>query len=144
MGRRGLRVCDLMDPETLRDKIATAVADKNRTLEALKYPQTIDPEPIVESYTRYGEKIKGFVTDTSSLLNQMIREGKRVLFEGAQGTLLDVDHGTFPFVTSSSAASGVLPPAIQDIRERRSCRHVADEAEAPLRETTAVRAARCP
>src|SRR5438132_4203904 len=106
MGRRGLRVCDLMDTETLRDKIATAVADKNRTLEALKYPQTIDPEPIVESYARYGEKIKGFVTDTSVLLNQMIREGKRVLFEGAQGTLLDIDHGTFPFVTSSSAAAG--------------------------------------
>src|SRR2546427_4160646 len=106
MGRRGLRVCDLMDPETLREKIATSVGDKNRTLEALKYPQTIDPEPIVESYARYGEKIKGFVTDTSRLLNQMIREGKRILFEGAQGTLLDVDHGTFPFVTSSSAASG--------------------------------------
>jgi adenylosuccinate synthase len=106
MGRRGLRVCDLMDPETLHDKIATLVADKNRTLEALKYPQTIDPEPIVESYAQYGQKIKGFVADTSHLLNQMIREGKKVLFEGAQGTLLDIDHGTFPFVTSSSAAAG--------------------------------------
>ena len=74
MGRRGLRVCDLMDPETLHDKIAILVADKNRTLEALKYPQTIDPEPIVESYAQYGQKIKGFVTDTSQLLNQMIRE----------------------------------------------------------------------
>src|SRR6266550_1721057 len=71
MGRRGLRVCDLMDPETLHDKIASLVADKNRTLEALKYPQTIDPEPIVESYEKYGQEIKGFVTDTSHLLNQM-------------------------------------------------------------------------
>src|SRR5438477_3766043 len=106
MGRRGLRVCDLMDPETLHDKIASLVADKNRTLEALNYPQTIDPEPIVESYAQYGQKIKGFVADTSHLLNQMIRQGKKVLFEGAQGTLLDVDHGTFPFVTSSSAAAG--------------------------------------
>jgi adenylosuccinate synthase len=106
MGRRGLRVCDLMDPETLPGKIAALVADKNRTLEALNYPQTIDPEPIVESYAGYGERIKGFVADTSRLLNQMIKEGKRILFEGAQGTLLDVDHGTFPFVTSSSAAAG--------------------------------------
>jgi adenylosuccinate synthase len=106
MGRRGLRVCDLMDPETLAGKIAALVADKNRTLEALNYPQTIDPEPIVESYAGYAEKIKGFVADTSRLLNQKIKEGKRILFEGAQGTLLDVDHGTFPFVTSSSAAAG--------------------------------------
>jgi adenylosuccinate synthase len=106
IGRRGLRVCDLMDPEALRDKIVASVADKNRILEALNYPQTIDPDPIVESYARYGENIKGFVVDTSRLLNQLIREGKRVLYEGAQGTLLDIDHGTFPFVTSSSAAAG--------------------------------------
>jgi adenylosuccinate synthase len=106
MGRRGLRVCDLMDPSTLREKIADLVAEKNRTLQALNYPQTIDPEPIADSYTRYGQKIKGFVADTSVLLNQMISGGKRILFEGAQGTLLDVDHGTFPFVTSSSAAAG--------------------------------------
>jgi adenylosuccinate synthase len=106
MGRRGLRVCDLMDPGTLREKIAAAVADKNRTLQALNYPQTIDPEPIADSYARYGETIRGFVADTSHLLNQLIREGKKILFEGAQGTLLDIDHGTFPFVTSSSAAAG--------------------------------------
>src|SRR5262249_8756633 len=106
MGRRGLRVCDLMDPETLWEKIGELVADKNRTLEALKYPQTIDPEPICDSYARYGQAIKGYVVDTSVLLNTMIREGKRILFEGAQGTLLDVDHGTFPYVTSSSAAAG--------------------------------------
>src|SRR5438552_2816157 len=106
MGRRGLRVCDLMDPETLRRKIGELVVDKNRTLEALKYPQTIDPEPISESYAKYGQTIKGLVVDTSVLLNTMIREGKRILFEGAQGTLLDVDHGTFPYVTSSNAAAG--------------------------------------
>src|SRR5947207_6191588 len=106
MGRRGLRVCDLMSPDTLREKIGEAVADKNRRLEALKYPQTIDPEPICDSYTRYGQAIKGYVIDTSVLLNTLIRDGKRILFEGAQGTLLDVDHGTFPYVTSSSAAAG--------------------------------------
>src|SRR6266404_2669621 len=106
MGRRGLRVCDLLDRETLPEKISTLVTEKNRVLEALKYPQIIDPNPICDSYTRFGEKIKGFVCDTAVLLNKMIREGKRVLFEGAQGTLLDVDHGTFPYVTSSSAAAG--------------------------------------
>ena len=106
MGRRGLRVCDLMDPETMPEKIRTLVEDKNRTLEALKYPQTIDPEPIVDSYARYGERIRSFVADTSAYLNDLIRAGKKILFEGAQGTLLDVDLGTFPFVTSSSAAAG--------------------------------------
>jgi adenylosuccinate synthase len=106
MGRRGLRVCDLMNPETLPDKIRAQVVEKNRTLEALKYPQTIDPEPICDSYAAYGEQLKSFVVDTSVMLNDMIRNGKSILFEGAQGTLLDVDHGTFPFVTSSSAAAG--------------------------------------
>jgi adenylosuccinate synthase len=95
-----------MSPDTLPDKIRAQVIEKNRTLEALKYPQSIDPEPICESYTQYGEKIRPFVLDTSMLLNQMIRDGKSILFEGAQGTLLDVDHGTFPYVTSSSAAAG--------------------------------------
>ncbi len=112
MGRRGLRVCDLINPETLREKIAALVAEKNRTLEALKYPQTIDPEPICDSYTRYGEKIKGFVCDTSALVNKLVREGKRILFEGAQGTLLDVDHGTFPYVTSSNAAAGGISAGV--------------------------------
>jgi adenylosuccinate synthase len=106
MGRRGLRVCDLMNAGTLAEKIRIQVADKNRTLQALQYPQTIDPEPICDSYARYAQKIGPLVTDTSVMLNDMIRSGQSILFEGAQGTLLDVDHGTFPFVTSSSAAAG--------------------------------------
>jgi len=104
MGRRGLRVCDLLDPETLPQKIGALVAEKNRELEALKYPQSIEPGPICDSYTRFGEKIKGFVCDTSVLLNGMIREGKRVLFEGAQGRSSMWITATFPYVTSSSAA----------------------------------------
>ncbi len=106
VGRRGIRVCDLMSPETLLDKIRAQAADKNRMLQALNYPQTIDPEPIFESYIRHSEKIKPLVVDASAMLNDLIRSGKSVLFEGAQGTLLDVDHGTFPFVTSSNAAAG--------------------------------------
>jgi adenylosuccinate synthase len=105
-GRRGLRVCDLMNPESLPDKIRAQVAEKNRALEALKYPQMVEAETICESYAEYGEKIRPFVADTSVLLNELIGSGKRILFEGAQGTLLDVDHGTFPYVTSSSAAAG--------------------------------------
>src|SRR5262245_42823085 len=106
MARRGLRVCDLLDASTLGDKIRAQVAEKNRTIEAFKYPQTIDSEPICESYSRFGEKIRPFVTDTCLMLNNMVRDGNSILFEGAQGTLLDVDHGTFPFVTSSNASAG--------------------------------------
>jgi adenylosuccinate synthase len=106
MARRGLRACDLMDPATLSIKIRDQVAEKNRILEALSYPETIDAEPICQTYAQYGERIRPFVVDTTVMLNDMIRAGKTILFEGAQGTLLDVDHGTFPFVTSSSAAAG--------------------------------------
>jgi adenylosuccinate synthase len=106
MGRRGLRMCDLMDTDTLRDKIRHNVAEKNRALAAMNYPQTIDPEPIADSYERFAEKIRPFVIDTAAYLNGLLREGKSVLFEGAQATLLDIDHGTFPFVTSSNASSG--------------------------------------
>jgi len=106
IARRGLRVCDLIDSATLPDKIRAQVAEKNRVLQAFNYPQTIDAEPICDSYLRFGQHIKPWVTDTTYLLNQMIRDGKSILFEGAQGTLLDVDHGTFPFVTSSNAAAG--------------------------------------
>src|SRR5437867_12895289 len=112
MGRRGLRVCDLMHPETLPDKIAALVAEKNRTLEALRHSQMVDPEPICDSYAQYGQKIKSFVVDTAVLLNKLIREGKPILFEGAHGTLLDVDHGTFPYVTSSNAAAGGVPAGV--------------------------------
>ena len=106
MGRRGLRVCDLMDPLGLREKITALATEKNRVLQALNSTETIAPTPISDSYLQYAEKIMPFIADTSVLLNQMIRAGKRILFEGAQGTLLDIDHGTFPYVTSSSAAAG--------------------------------------
>jgi len=105
-GRRGIRACDLLNVAELPDKIRAQVAEKNRVLEALKYPQTIDPEPICTAYVEYAERLAPLVIDTSALLNGLIRQGKSILFEGAQGTMLDVDHGTFPFVTSSSAAAG--------------------------------------
>ena len=112
MARRGLRVCDLMNSATLADRIREQVAQKNRTLEALNHPQEIDPEPICASYAEYAERLQGLFVDTSALLNRMLKDGKRILFEGAQATLLDVDHGTFPYVTSSSATAGGIPSGL--------------------------------
>ena len=106
MGRRGLRMCDLLDTATLPEKIRQRVAEKNRWLVALNYHETIDPEPICDSYIRFAGTVRDFVTDTAQYLNALIASGKSILFEGAQATLLDVDHGTYPFVTSSSAAAG--------------------------------------
>jgi adenylosuccinate synthase len=105
MARRGLRVCDLLSPETLPQKIRAQVEEKNSALATLKYRHAIDPQPICDAYAQYGERIRPFVVDASAMLNEMIRKGKSILFEGAQGTLLDVDQGTYPFVTSSSCAA---------------------------------------
>ncbi len=89
MGRRGLRMCDLIDTDTLRDKIRHNVAEKNRALAAMNYPQTIDPDPICDSYARFAEKIRPFVIDTAAYLNGLLHDGKSILFEGAQATLLE-------------------------------------------------------
>ena len=112
MARRGLRVCDLMDTSTMADRIRDQVALKNSALLSLNYPQVIDPEPICESYAKYAETLRPLFVDTSSILNRMIKDGKRILFEGAQATLLDVDHGTFPFVTSSSSTACGVPSGL--------------------------------
>ena len=112
MARRGLRVCDLLNTDTMAAQIREQVELKNRTLEALKYPQAIDPEPICESYAEYAEKLRPLFVDTATLMNRMLRDGKRILFEGAQATLLDVDHGTFPYVTSSSSTACGIPSGL--------------------------------
>jgi adenylosuccinate synthase len=90
----------------LQGKIRQRVEEKDRLLVALKYPQTIDPEPVFDSYRGFADQIRSLVTDTTVLINKLIGDGKSILFEGAQATLLDVDHGTYPYVTSSSAAAG--------------------------------------
>ncbi len=112
MARRGLRVCDLMNPESLADRIREQVGQKNRTLEALNYPQEIDPEPICDSYAEYAERLGPLFADTTTLINGMLKDGKRILFEGAQATMLDVDHGTFPYVTSSSSTACGIPSGL--------------------------------
>src|SRR3989440_2957027 len=105
MARRGLRVCDLLEPALFREKAARVVAEKNRLAKGA-YGADIDFSHEVEETLRLGEKIRAYICDTAELVNRAMDEGQSVLFEGAQGTMLDIDHGTYPFVTSSSATSG--------------------------------------
>src|SRR5580693_4943411 len=105
MARRGLRTCDLLEPALFREKAARVVAEKNRLAKGA-YGADIDFSPEVEQTLRQGEKIREYICDTAELINHALDHGKSVLFEGAQGTMLDIDHGTYPYVTSSSAISG--------------------------------------
>ncbi len=101
-----IRVGDLYHPETFRTKMADIVAFKNLTLKALD--STLEPlnaDAIYESYMGYAEQLKSHVVDTTAWLHRALKEKKNILFEGAQGSLLDVDHGTFPYVTSSNSSS---------------------------------------
>jgi adenylosuccinate synthase len=106
MGRRGLRVADMLDLQLLRKHIENACREKNMIVHALFNTEPLDPDKIYEEYAQASSKIAPFVRDTAALLNRSLAEGKSVIFEGAQGTMLDIDHGTYPFVTSSSATSG--------------------------------------
>ena len=105
MARRGLRMCDLLDPELFRKKAAIVVAEKNRLAKGA-YGANVDFSHEVEETLALGEKIREYICDTAELVNRALDEGKSLLFEGAQGTMLDIDHGTYPYVTSSSAISG--------------------------------------
>jgi adenylosuccinate synthase len=122
MGRRGLRVADLLDPKLLRTHIENACREKNMIAHALFNSEPLDPDKMYEEYAAAAEKIAPFVCDTAALLNKALVSGESVMFEGAQGTMLDIDHGTYPFVTSSSATSGgavigtgVAPTAIDTV-----------------------------
>jgi adenylosuccinate synthase len=109
VGRRfGIRVGELLHPDHLRERLRYVVPFKNRLLTAFANGhadtlQPLDPEAVADEYLGHAERMKPFVTDTSRLLQEAFRAGKRVLFEAAQGCLLDVDHGTYPYVTSSSS-----------------------------------------
>jgi adenylosuccinate synthase len=105
MARRGLRTVDLLTPELFREKAARVVAEKNRIAQGA-YGASMDFSSEVDEMLKLGEKIKNYICDTAELTNRALDEGKSVLFEGAQGTMLDIDHGTYPFATSSSATSG--------------------------------------
>ena len=100
--RIGIRVQDLLDPKILRQKLELAVAEKNVWLERVYGLEPFDLDTVVGAQLAYAERLAPFVTDTSLLVDRALRAGQHVLLEGAQGTLLDLDHGTYPFVTSSS------------------------------------------
>ncbi len=106
MGRRGLRVADLYDPALLRDHISESLAEKNAIAQALFGAAPLDAGSILETYQGLAEQIRPFVADTGALLNAAAARGESILLEGAQGALLDIDHGTYPFVTSSSTTAG--------------------------------------
>ncbi|MBV9572771.1 MAG: adenylosuccinate synthase [Acidobacteriales bacterium] len=106
MGRRGLRVADLLDLKLLRTHIENACREKNMIAHALFNSEPLDPDKMYQEYAQASAEIAPFVCDTAALLNAAIAAGESVMFEGAQGTMLDIDHGTYPFVTSSSATSG--------------------------------------
>ncbi|HMI53947.1 MAG TPA: adenylosuccinate synthase [Candidatus Saccharimonadales bacterium] len=105
MSRRGLRMCDLLAPELFRKKALHVVAEKNRLAKGA-YGADIDFSHEVDETLKHGEKIRSYICDTAELVNSALDSGQSVMFEGAQGTMLDIDHGTYPFVTSSSAISG--------------------------------------
>ncbi len=104
--RRGIRMQDIMDEKIFRLKVENALAQKNPILQKIYGLQTYTVEEIVEEYMPYAQILKQYMTETALLLNQALDDGKSILFEGAQGTMLDVDHGTYPYVTSSSCCAG--------------------------------------
>lgn len=106
IGRRGIRVADLYDPASFQVLYDTLAEDKELIARTFDIHEAIDYAAIRNQYLEYAERIRPMVCDTASFLNGAIREGRKILFEGAQGTLLDIDHGTYPFVTSSSATAG--------------------------------------
>jgi len=122
IGRRGIRLMDLLDTETFARKLREVLTEKNFILEKLLGEAPCDFDAILAEYCGYAEVLKKYVADTSLVLSNDLKAGKKALFEGAQGTLLDVDHGTYPYVTSSSTCaggactgSGVSPREIHEI-----------------------------
>ena len=122
VARVGIRFVDLLEEDTFREKLERNIEEKNFYLKAILNEKALDFAAIHDSYSGYRETLRNYVTNTGVLLDREMRGGKRVLFEGAQGTLLDVDHGTYPYVTSSStitggacSGSGVGPQNIQQV-----------------------------
>jgi adenylosuccinate synthase len=122
ISRLGVRMCDLVDEELLREKLEFLVPMKQRMLEAYGDPAKLDARSILKEYSDYGRRLSRHVTDTGALVTSALETKKRVLFEGAQGSMLDIDHGTYPFVTSSqtvssnaASGSGVSPLWLNDV-----------------------------
>jgi adenylosuccinate synthase len=106
MSRNGLRIVDLLNTKLLKTHIEAACAEKNAIAHALFGTDPLDPSQMYNEYAAAAEQVRPFVTDTGRMLNKILAQGGSVMFEGAQGTMLDIDHGTYPFVTSSSSTAG--------------------------------------
>lgn len=106
VGRRGIRFADLLKPETFKRKLREVLPEKNFYLEKFLGEQPLSEEAIIEEYLGYAERLRCYLGRASTAVDQAIKAGENVLFEGAQGSLLDVDHGTYPYVTSSSTIAG--------------------------------------
>ncbi|WP_414527132.1 adenylosuccinate synthase [Nodularia chucula] len=104
--RTGIRVLDLIDPEALREKLEWTINYKNAILEKLYNLPPLNPEEVIEQYLGYADRLRPYVVDTSLKIYDSILKRRNILFEGAQGTLLDLDHGTYPYVTSSNPVAG--------------------------------------
>ncbi len=104
--RTGIRLVDLLDRDVLRRKLTESIEEKNAILKSIYGEEQLDVDAIIDEYVEFDKLIDPYVTDTTAYLNQALKEGKRVLAEGAQGSLLDVDFGTYPFVTSSHPTAG--------------------------------------
>lgn len=122
VARVGIRVVDLMEPETFAEKVKAVIAEKNFLLQSYLGAEPLDPLPMIAQYLAMGERLRPFVGDVSSELAQAVAGGAKILFEGAQGTHLDVDHGTYPYVTSSNpvaatacVGSGIGPRLIHHV-----------------------------
>ncbi|MFB3926280.1 MAG: adenylosuccinate synthase [Syntrophales bacterium] len=106
IARVGIRVCDLIDDETFRQKLKKNVEEKNFCLTQLFHEEPLNEEEIYREYKGYADRIRKYVVNTSLILSEGIKKGEKILFEGAQGSHLDIDHGTYPFVTSSNTVAG--------------------------------------
>jgi len=106
IGRRGIRMAELIDPPALEAMFASLAEDKSTLARAFAIDEDLNLPAILAEYGNYAERLRPMVCDTAALLSRLAREGQRILFEGAQGTMLDIDHGTYPFVTSSNATAG--------------------------------------
>lgn len=104
--RSGIRVCDLLEPEEFKEKLARNLEAKNHLLKAVYNTGGFDFDEVLKEYQEYAEQLRPYVADTSAILHESIKAGQKVLFEGAQATLLDLDHGTYPYVTSSHPIAG--------------------------------------
>lgn len=104
--RIGIRMADLLDKETFENKLRQNLELKNKEIELIYNGTPFEFDDIFEEYYNYGQELQKYVTDTSVILNDAMQEGKNILFEGAQGVMLDIDHGTYPYVTSSNPIAG--------------------------------------